>query len=154
MEVLKARFDEADVKIPFPQRELSGREETGGFRHAEATDSVPVDRVNADARASADGGTDAPADADATTNAGGDVAGEGATDAAADVDPDTVVEPSDEHVPTPDASSESKNGFGIGASDYESTFANAEPPEGDDDADDQREADGDREADGEREGSQ
>ena len=29
---LKAALDAADVKIPFPQRELTGREESGGFR--------------------------------------------------------------------------------------------------------------------------
>ncbi len=29
---VKAALDEADVKIPYPQRELLGREETGGFR--------------------------------------------------------------------------------------------------------------------------
>jgi len=30
-------FDEEGIKIPFPQRELTGREETGGFRMAEQT---------------------------------------------------------------------------------------------------------------------
>lgn len=29
---IKERFDEEEIKIPYPQRELSGREETGGFR--------------------------------------------------------------------------------------------------------------------------
>ncbi|MFC7239143.1 mechanosensitive ion channel family protein [Saliphagus sp. GCM10025317] len=29
---IKTQFEEADVKIPYPQRELSGREETDGFR--------------------------------------------------------------------------------------------------------------------------
>jgi small conductance mechanosensitive channel len=32
---VKTAFDEEDVKIPFPQRELSGRAETGGFRVSE-----------------------------------------------------------------------------------------------------------------------
>ena len=31
---IKSAFDEADIKIPYPQRELSGRAETGGFRIA------------------------------------------------------------------------------------------------------------------------
>ncbi|MFB6119688.1 MAG: mechanosensitive ion channel family protein [Halobacteriaceae archaeon] len=33
---VKAAFDEEDIKIPFPQREMSGRAETGGFRVADA----------------------------------------------------------------------------------------------------------------------
>jgi len=33
-------FDEADIKIPYPQRELSGRAETGGFRVASERDSA------------------------------------------------------------------------------------------------------------------
>ena len=32
---VKSAFDEAGVKIPFPQREVSGRAETGGFRVSE-----------------------------------------------------------------------------------------------------------------------
>lgn len=39
---IKARFDEAGVKIPFPQRELSGRAETGGFQVADDRTTVPT----------------------------------------------------------------------------------------------------------------
>lgn len=45
---VKQALDENDIKIPFPQRELTGREETGGFEvapgDAELTRS-PADRV-------------------------------------------------------------------------------------------------------------
>jgi small-conductance mechanosensitive channel len=44
---VKSRFDAAGVKIPYPQRELSGREETDGFR---------VVRAEGDAGPAADGG--------------------------------------------------------------------------------------------------
>ncbi len=43
---VKDAFDEADVKIPFPQRELSGRAETGGFRLAEDGQRVERPRVD------------------------------------------------------------------------------------------------------------
>jgi len=69
VQAVKEHFDEAGVKIPFPQRELSGRAETGGFRHVETAESV----------AAANGG-----------------------DVDADPDPDAVVEPAEEDVPTPD----------------------------------------------------
>ncbi|MFB6175884.1 MAG: mechanosensitive ion channel family protein [Halobaculum sp.] len=36
---VKAALDDAGIKIPYPQRELTGREETNGFRVAEATSS-------------------------------------------------------------------------------------------------------------------
>lgn len=39
VEAIKTAFEEGDVKIPFPQRELSGRAETGGFQHAAAEES-------------------------------------------------------------------------------------------------------------------
>jgi small conductance mechanosensitive channel len=47
---IKAAFEDAGIKIPYPQRELSGREETGGFRVADdhdgaaETDRRPNDR--------------------------------------------------------------------------------------------------------------
>ena len=34
IDAVKAAFDDAGIKIPYPQRELTGREETGGFRVA------------------------------------------------------------------------------------------------------------------------
>ncbi|WP_321113045.1 mechanosensitive ion channel family protein [Halorussus salinisoli] len=38
IESVKSAFDDEDVKIPFPQRELTGREESGGFRVGSESD--------------------------------------------------------------------------------------------------------------------
>jgi len=43
---VKEAFEDAGIKIPYPQRELSGRAETGGFR---VQDSVPEEAVEAPA---------------------------------------------------------------------------------------------------------
>lgn len=49
---VKTALDDAGIKIPYPQRELSGRTETGGFR-VSGGDGVPVSTV-----AAPGGGTD------------------------------------------------------------------------------------------------
>lgn len=115
VEAVKAHFDEAGVKIPFPQRELTGREETGGFRHADTDGSVP------DQGSRTEASSDAGKSPDATS------------------EPDAVVEPSDDALDpegttasettsrrsTPDGTDGSASGFGIGASDFEMTFTRA-----------------------------
>ncbi|MFB6136009.1 MAG: mechanosensitive ion channel family protein [Halobacteriaceae archaeon] len=65
---VKAAFDEAGVKIPFPQRELTGRAETGGFRVA-----GPQSEVAANGPGAGDGEVaESEAEAEAETEDGDD----------------------------------------------------------------------------------
>jgi len=50
---VKSAFDEAGVKIPFPQREVSGRAETGGFRVSEQPTVEATEPEDADQPGSA-----------------------------------------------------------------------------------------------------
>ncbi|WP_277553044.1 mechanosensitive ion channel family protein [Halobaculum limi] len=64
---VKRAFDDAGIKIPYPQRELSGRAETGGFRVADAEDgrterqsvTAEADGGQTDGSSADDGGDDA-----------------------------------------------------------------------------------------------
>ncbi|MFB6138624.1 MAG: mechanosensitive ion channel family protein, partial [Halobacteriaceae archaeon] len=77
---VKAAFADAGVKIPFPQRELSGRAETGGFRVADA--EAPSAVIERNLGPDEQGGDDTRNDGDETTaghqTADGD--GDGADD--------------------------------------------------------------------------
>ncbi|PSQ32754.1 mechanosensitive ion channel family protein, partial [Halobacteriales archaeon SW_12_69_24] len=59
IEAVKAAFEEADVKIPFPQRELLGREETDGLQVTQSEEVVPTDdeRIERAVRAVSDADT-------------------------------------------------------------------------------------------------
>jgi len=39
---IKRAFEAEDIKIPYPQRELSGRAETGGFQIADESEATPA----------------------------------------------------------------------------------------------------------------
>ncbi len=66
---VKSAFDEAGVKIPFPQREVSGRAETGGFRVSEqppveATEPEQADQPGSAVRKDTEDGDAGGADVD------------------------------------------------------------------------------------------
>ncbi len=66
---VKSAFDEAGVKIPFPQREVSGRAETGGFRVSEqppveATEPEHADQPGSAGRKDTEDGDSGGADVD------------------------------------------------------------------------------------------
>ncbi|PGF17414.1 mechanosensitive ion channel protein MscS [Natrinema sp. CBA1119] len=42
IDAIKRAFEAEDIKIPYPQRELSGRAETGGFRIADESEATPA----------------------------------------------------------------------------------------------------------------
>ncbi|MGB9965225.1 mechanosensitive ion channel family protein [Halobacterium hubeiense] len=67
---VKSAFDEAGIKIPFPQREVSGRAETGGFRVSEqppveASEPADADQPGSAVRKDDEDASDEGAEADA-----------------------------------------------------------------------------------------
>jgi small-conductance mechanosensitive channel len=78
---VKAAFDDAGVKIPFPQRELAGRAETGGLRVGPGREASEAD-VDREADVDGAGEAERPADRGRATADGGD----GGSDADADAE--------------------------------------------------------------------
>ena len=70
VESVKSAFEAADIKIPFPQRELAGREETGGLRVADGDSGAPDGEFDSAARRRSEAGTGASEPAEDDTIGG------------------------------------------------------------------------------------